>query len=138
MKVGKIFEKISRYTKSPRALVLVGPLSSSCGPFLPWNVLVASAKGSDVFESQTCRRRETGGPHGPCNVPGPPQTGDPVAPPLCVSFHSQGLPPTGTLWNSARAELEAFVGVMILIEADWARPWFPCVLASDASLSGCE
>ena len=25
---------------------------------------------------------------------------------------------------------------MILIEADWARPWLPGVLASDASLSG--
>ena len=26
------------------------------------------------------------------------------------------------LWISARAELEAFVGVMILMESDWARP----------------
>ena len=41
-----------------------------------------------------------------------------------------------TLWISARAELEAFIGVMILIEADRIRPRFPCVLASDASLSG--
>ena len=41
-----------------------------------------------------------------------------------------------TLWISARAELEAFVGVMILIESDWARPWLSGVLASDASLYG--
>ena len=40
------------------------------------------------------------------------------------------------IWISARAELETFIAVMILIEADWARPWFPRVLASDASLSG--
>ena len=39
------------------------------------------------------------------------------------------------LWISARAELEAFVGVMILIESDWARPWLSGVLVSDASLS---
>ena len=38
------------------------------------------------------------------------------------------------LWISARAELEAFVGIMILLELDWARPWLPGVLASDASL----
>ena len=38
------------------------------------------------------------------------------------------------LWISARAELEALVGVMILTESDWARPWLPGVLASDASL----
>ena len=36
---------------------------------------------------------------------------------------------------SARAELGAFVGVMILIKSDWARPWLSGVLASDASLS---
>ena len=37
---------------------------------------------------------------------------------------------------SARAELEPFVGVMILMESDWARVWLSGVLASDASLSG--
>ena len=39
------------------------------------------------------------------------------------------------LWISARADLEASVGVMILKESDWARPWLSGVLASDASLS---
>ena len=39
------------------------------------------------------------------------------------------------LWISARAGLEALVGIMILTEADWGRPWVPGVLASDASLS---
>ena len=39
------------------------------------------------------------------------------------------------LWISARAELEAYVGIMILIELDRARPWLPGVLASDASVS---
>ena len=34
-------------------------------------------------------------------------------------------------------ELEAFVGVMLLIKSDWARPWLSGVLASDASLSCC-
>ena len=29
------------------------------------------------------------------------------------------------------------MGVMLLIESDWARPWLSDVLASDASLSGC-
>ena len=53
--VGKISRRaVSCYTKYPLALVLVDPLrlsstSSSCGPFLPWNVLLASGKGSDVF-----------------------------------------------------------------------------------------
>ena len=35
------------------------------------------------------------------------------------------------LWISACAELEAFVGIMILIEADWVWPWLPNILASD-------
>ena len=39
------------------------------------------------------------------------------------------------LWISARAELEAFVGVLILMELYWARPWLSGVLASEASLS---
>ena len=47
-------------------------------------------------------------------------------------FHQRREPPR----TSARAELEAFIEVMILSEANWARPWFPRVLASDASLSG--
>ena len=37
------------------------------------------------------------------------------------------------LWISARAEPEALVGVVILMESDWARPWLPGVLASGAS-----
>ena len=41
-----------------------------------------------------------------------------------------------SLCISARAELEDFVGITILIEAGWVRPWFPGVLASDASHSG--
>ena len=40
------------------------------------------------FESQTCSRMGTGGPDGPCSVPGPPQTGDLVAHPLCFPFRS--------------------------------------------------
>ena len=40
------------------------------------------------------------------------------------------------LWISTRAEVEAFVGVMILMESDWVRKWLLGVLASDASLSG--
>ena len=39
------------------------------------------------------------------------------------------------LWIRARADVGAFTGVRILIEADWPRPWLPGVLASDASLS---
>ena len=39
------------------------------------------------------------------------------------------------LWIRARADVGAFTGVRILIEADWPRPWLPGGLASDASLS---
>ena len=40
------------------------------------------------------------------------------------------------LWPSAREELEAFLGVMVMIDADWLRTWLPGVLASDSSLTG--
>ena len=40
------------------------------------------------------------------------------------------------LWNSAREELDAFLGAMVFIEADWGQPWTPYVYASDASLQG--
>ena len=59
--------------------------------------------------------------------------------PLCLPIRWQVSPSTGAwerLWITARAELKAFVGVMILMEADWARPWLPGVLASGAFLSG--
>ena len=85
--------------------------------------------------TQTCRWMGTGRPDGPCDFSGPPQTGDPVAlPPSAhslASFYHRREP----LWIGARAKLEAFVGIMILTEADWARPWLPGVLASDASLT---
>ena len=37
------------------------------------------------------------------------------------------------LWPSARAELEAFRGLMPLLRSHWAIPWFPRPVASDAS-----
>ena len=40
------------------------------------------------------------------------------------------------LWESARRELEAFLGLMPLLRSDWARPWATEVSATDASLSG--
>ena len=40
------------------------------------------------------------------------------------------------LWDSAREELNAFLGAMVFIEADWSQPWTPYVYASDASLRG--
>ena len=40
------------------------------------------------------------------------------------------------LWNSAREELDAFLGAMVFVEADWGQPWTPYVYASDASLLG--
>ena len=42
----------------------------------------------------------------------------------------------GPLWASARAELVAFTGVVVFIEAGWARPRMAGVLASDASPCG--
>ena len=40
------------------------------------------------------------------------------------------------IWNSCREELACFMGVMVLIVADWTRGWIPKVYAADASLSG--
>ena len=107
------------------SLVLVEPLglsstSSSCGPFHPWNVLVASAKGSDVFRIADVAGWELDGLMDHVTFLGVLRRGDSVP-----------LPGTPAL-----AELQAFIGVMILIGADWARPWFPYVLASGASLFG--
>ena len=42
----------------------------------------------------------------------------------------------GPHWARARAELVAFTGVVVFIEAGWARPWMAGVLASDASPCG--
>ncbi|CAK8994704.1 unnamed protein product [Durusdinium trenchii] len=41
-----------------------------------------------------------------------------------------------TLWNSVRAELRAFCGLMPLIASDWCRPWNELVPVSDASEEG--
>ena len=55
----------------------------------------------------------------------------------CVHcFARKNLPPTGNIGSVHVPSSKAFIGVMILIEADRIRPRFPCVLASDASLSG--
>ena len=75
----------------------------------------------------------TGRPDGPRDFAGPSQTGDPVA---CLPVRSQVLSSTGTSLDQCTCQLEAIIGVMILIEADWERPWLPSILASDASLSG--
>ena len=40
------------------------------------------------------------------------------------------------LWDTARAELSAFAGLMIFLRADWWRPWNNMVCSSDASLTG--
>ena len=40
------------------------------------------------------------------------------------------------LWTSVRQELQAFLGLLPLCTADWAREWNDLVSASDASLSG--
>ncbi|CAE7664021.1 unnamed protein product, partial [Symbiodinium necroappetens] len=40
------------------------------------------------------------------------------------------------LWISVRQELQAFLGLLPLCTADWAREWNDLVSASDASLSG--
>ena len=67
-----------------------------------------------LCESQTCRRLG-GGPHGPCDSPGPPRTGDPVALPVRISFRTKVLSLTGTPLDQCTCR---------------------GVLASDASLSG--
>ena len=40
------------------------------------------------------------------------------------------------LWTSARAELQAFAGMMIFLRSDWWRPWNELVCCSDASTTG--
>ncbi|CAK8990488.1 unnamed protein product, partial [Durusdinium trenchii] len=40
------------------------------------------------------------------------------------------------LWNSVKAELRAFSGLMALLVADWSRPWNSVVTVSDASEEG--
>ena len=102
---------------------------SHCGPLLQWNVLVASAEGSGN------RRRVAGweleGRKGHLTFLGLLRR-ETLSLFHCVyrfarKFHHRREP----LWISARAELDAFIGVMILIEADWARLWFLRVLAND-------
>ena len=75
--------------------------------------------------------------YGPCDLSGPCSNGrhyrfSTVSTGSLESFTIDGN------WISARAELEAFVGVMILTESDWTRPPLSGVLASDASLTGYE
>ena len=40
------------------------------------------------------------------------------------------------IWNSVKAELRAFSGLMPLLVADWSRPWNSVVTVSDASEEG--
>ena len=40
------------------------------------------------------------------------------------------------IWDSVRAELTAFAGLMIFLRSDWWRPWNPLVCSSDASNTG--
>ncbi|CAK0898545.1 unnamed protein product, partial [Prorocentrum cordatum] len=40
------------------------------------------------------------------------------------------------VWDSARRELECFLGLMPLLRSEWDRPWLPQVLSVGASLRG--
>ena len=86
-----------------------------------------------LFETQTCRWMGTGRSDGRVTYLG-------LRREILSLFHCVGwfvrkfYHRREPLWISARAELEASVGVMILTELDWARPWLSGVLASDASL----
>ena len=83
------------------------------------------------------RRVAAGGLDGPRYYFRPSQAGHPVALPLCLPFRSQFLSSSGDLSGPVLApSLRPSFGVMVLVEADLARPWLPAVLASDASLSG--
>ena len=72
--------------------------------------------------------------HGPCDASGPPQTGDPVVFSSVHRFARKFHHRREHFWISSRAEVEASVGVMILIESGWAKPWLSGALASAASL----
>ena len=41
-----------------------------------------------------------------------------------------------TLWESAREEIAAVLGVLPILGSDWTLPWLPEVLATDASEEG--
>ena len=74
---------------------------------------------------------------GHVHFPGPPRTGDPVCSSTVKTVSLPVSPPTANPLDQCTCRARGLHwGVMILIEADWAQPWFPCVLASDASLSG--
>ena len=40
------------------------------------------------------------------------------------------------LWPSARAEVQAFVGLLPAIVSSWTRSWCSCIVATDASENG--
>ena len=40
------------------------------------------------------------------------------------------------LWPTVLEELTCFLGIMVVLEAVWTRPWLPVVPSSDASLYG--
>ncbi|CAK0804758.1 unnamed protein product [Prorocentrum cordatum] len=50
-----------------------------------------------------------------------------------IAAHYQEAAP---LWPTARAEMVAFRGLMLLLRGDWALPWCPLVCLSDASEHG--
>ncbi|CAK0900961.1 unnamed protein product [Prorocentrum cordatum] len=40
------------------------------------------------------------------------------------------------LWPTVREELNCYLGIMVMLESSWIRPWMPVVYSSDASLHG--
>ncbi|CAK0812006.1 unnamed protein product [Prorocentrum cordatum] len=52
------------------------------------------------------------------------------------AFVAQSYHAFSELWPTVREELNCYLGIMVMLESSWTRPWMPVVYPSDASLHG--
>ena len=136
MQVHMVFNESRQDSKKSRLVLDQISVSSGSGRALGFELDVEQLRTfGRIRQGLRCflnRRRVagwgTGRPDGPCDLFGPPQT-ETLSLFHCVHrFARKIYHRREPLWISARAELEAFVGVMILMESDRAMPWLSGVL----------
>ncbi|CAK0800111.1 unnamed protein product, partial [Prorocentrum cordatum] len=52
------------------------------------------------------------------------------------AFVAQSYHAFSVQWPTVREELKCYLGIMVMLESSWTRPWMPVVYSSDASLHG--
>ncbi|CAK0791289.1 unnamed protein product [Prorocentrum cordatum] len=52
------------------------------------------------------------------------------------AFVAQSYHTFSVLWPTVRDELNCYLGIVVMLESSWTRPWTPVVYSSDASLHG--